>query len=690
MKKLALSSLACATALFVFADTAFAHGGQFRGGQYRGPGDVVPPDTGTPSTPSTPSPTTPGAPAPGAPAPAAPTTPGPAAPGSPTTPMPGVPSGGRGGPTTGRGASTTTDDLSGWVFWWEFNKDPFIRLKDAIHKREAITGSDEFFMGPTRRVASTDSAKPSKTDIIETILPALKRALDSTDQRDITGACMIAMAKIGENHPKFDLLPIFTKTIVSFDQEIRETAALAMGISQMPNAIQPLRHLALDDAKGRKIVEKAEVDPRTRSFALYGMGLIAYATEDVAVKKVTLETAAKILRKDKAMNRNLLVAAVNAIGLLNPDRGQESDPESLLNKALDELDDFYGKKLGRGRQLMQSHVPPAVCKLLGRGSEGRRQTYKELYRKELTSGKRRSNDVYRGAAIALGQLAEPAEKNAKEARYSKALLEYAITKKGKDEQARYFAMMSLGQIGGDANATELLRVLAKGKKALERPWAALSLGVMCFNKFEADDAATVDITIGDAIMKQFRKVKTPQSRSAFAIAMGLARYRDAASELVTTLIAKKHQDQFAGYLCIGLALMDYKNAKSLIHEICRNAVRRPILLQQAAVALGKMGDRSVTDTLTKMLGEESGNLAKLSALAGALGFIGDRRTIKPLTKMLFNEDLTPISRAFAAVALGGVADKEPLPWNSKIACNMNYRAVVETLTGAGTGVLDIL
>ena len=175
-------------------------------------------------------------------------------------------------------------------------------------------------------------------------------------------------------------------------------------------------------------------------------------------------------------------------------------------------------------------------------------------------------------------------------------------------------MISLGQIGGNANSFELLKVLSKGKKALERPWAALSLGVMCFHRFAADDSATVETTIGDAMMKQFRGVKTPQSRSAFAIAMGLARYHDAASDLVSTLLLKKHQDEFAGYLCIGLALMDYKKAKPQIHEICRMAVRRPVLLQQAAVALGKLGDRSVTDTLTHMLSQESTNLAKLSAI----------------------------------------------------------------------------
>ncbi|MEE2887128.1 MAG: HEAT repeat domain-containing protein, partial [Planctomycetota bacterium] len=133
-----------------------------------------------------------------------------------------------------------------------------------------------------------------------------------------------------------------------------------------------------------------------------------------------------------------------------------------------------------------------------------------------------------------------------------------------------------------------------------------------------------------------------------------------------------------------------QKAKEDIHDVVRKSVRRPDLLKQAAIALGKLGDKTVTQTLTGMLQEKETNLAKLSAIASALSFIGDRRTIQPLKKMLFDDNLTPLSRAFAAVALGGVADKEPLPWNSKIARNMNYRGAVETLTQSGTGVLDIL
>ncbi|MEE9128339.1 MAG: hypothetical protein V3U11_14500, partial [Planctomycetota bacterium] len=614
-------------------------------------------------------------------------TPGPSAPSGPTTPTPSSASGGS-GPTTGPRGSAIGDDLTKWQFWWEFNKDPFINLKDAIHRPEITTGSDDFFMGPSRRVASSDTAKPSKVDIMETILPALKRAIDNTGQRDITSSCIVAMAKIGEDHSKFKILPIFKKTLVSFDQEIRETAALAMGISQKTQAIAPLQHLVLDDAAGRKLVQKSFVDDRTRSFAAYGMGLIAHASDDVNVKRMTLETMAQILRNKNIVDRNIRVAAINAIGLLNPSHQNEADPNSILSKALAELDKFYSLKLGRGQELIQSHVPPAVAKLLGRGSEGRRTEYKDLYHKELTSGKKRSNDIYRAAAIALGQLAQPQETNNDDKKYSVALLDYF--KKGKNPQARYFAAMSLGQIGGDSNKSHLLTILRKGKKTLEKPWAALALGVYCFNAFEKDPSANPDATVGEALLKQFREVRAPQARSAFAIAMGLARYRDAANDILELLLEEKHKDELAGYLSIGLALMDYIKAKSEIHEICRNSVRRPERLKQTAVALGKLGDRTVTDTLTEMLSQENNNLAKLSALAGALGFIGDRRTIKPLVKMLFNDKLGDLSRAFAAVALGGVADKEKLPWNSKIARNMNYRASVETLTGSGAGVLDIL
>ena len=114
--------------------TTLAHGGK-----YRGPGDVVPPGArGGPTTggPAIPGPITPGPRAPGAPIPAGPTTPG-SAPGGPSTGGPSAPGSGT-GPRTGPRGIYIGADLSKWQFWWEFNKDPFINLKDAIHALSLI------------------------------------------------------------------------------------------------------------------------------------------------------------------------------------------------------------------------------------------------------------------------------------------------------------------------------------------------------------------------------------------------------------------------------------------------------------------------------------------------------------------------------------------------------------------------
>ena len=124
MKKLILSGIALAVATFSVADLAWAHGGQ-----YRGPGDTVPPNPGGRGgrTPGPSGPSTPGPGGPSTPGPGGPSTPGPAGPG---TGGPGGP-GPAAGPTTG--GIQIEDDLNRWEFWWEFNKDPFIKLKEAIH-----------------------------------------------------------------------------------------------------------------------------------------------------------------------------------------------------------------------------------------------------------------------------------------------------------------------------------------------------------------------------------------------------------------------------------------------------------------------------------------------------------------------------------------------------------------------------
>jgi hypothetical protein len=675
MKNLLLSSLACAA--FV-TGSAFAHGGQ-----YRGPGDVVPPNPGGggPKTPGPGGPSTPGPGGPSTPGPSGPSTPGPS---GPTTGGPSGPGASR-GPTTGPKGIQLDDDLTQWQFWWEFNKDPYIRLKEAIHAGGPASGGDLVFIGVTKRGEAKDVMKPSETEKKE-LLPTLKRALDgSGDDRDITSSCMVAMAKIGMD---VKILDEFKKRLTSKDQEIREVAALAMGISQMKEAVDAyLVPVVEDNQKGRELTGRSEVDDRTRSFACYGLGLIAYAVNDADVKARCFTTLKKVLEDERIVSRNIKIAAINGLRLMHT-QPQDEKQKKLLDDCIDTLWSYYSKDLGQGEQQIQSHVPPAIATLLGRGGDTTGK-FKDVLAGELSNDKKRATTIYQSAALALGQLVQSKEENSKDEKYSKVLQKYY--EDGKEPQARYFALMSLGLIGGEDNKAFLLKALDKGKKAIEKPWAAMALGVQAFHRNQALGAnATPDRTLADALRNELKTNSTPGTIAAMAIALGLSRSVDAETDLVELLQKFKSQDEVAGYLSIGLALMGATKAIEDIKVIVKNSVRRPDLLKQAAIALGKLGDKEVTTLLQTILAEDDQNLAKLSAVASALAFIGDRRSIEPLKKMLFDESLTPLSRAFAAVALGGVADKEDLPWNSKIGVGLNYRASVETLTNRQSGILDIL
>ncbi len=658
------------------------------GGIYRGPEDVVPPPgsggrTGGPRGPAGPTtgaPRSPTAPVPAGTGPAGPTTGGPRNPG------------GRGGAGGRTGGIQLTADLSTWRYWWEFNKHSYIGLREAIHQTGPITGSDVFWLG-TRRQQSQNMLAPTNTQIHQDVLPSLKRAIDSTEQRDIVSSCMIAMAKIGQDHEKFKLVDVFAPRLARNNQEIRETAALAMGISAVPSekAFDHLIALAHDSDTGRKL-SGGKVSNRTRSFALYGLGLYANEHSSPSIKRRAL-TAMRAVLNDKGRDRNIKVAAIQGIGMLAIDRVA---PESqlLMNEALDALLDYYTQKAGAGRQLVQSHCPTAITKLIGT-DHSRSTEFRQLFAAELDGKKkgRRGSDLARSAVLALGQLCAAHDSKASvHAHYSKLLTDTYNTHK--DGQTRYFSLLSLGQIGGKENRRFLLRILERGNKQLERPWAALALGVQAFAKYQvmtAQDAhVDPDVLVGEALLAQLKAAKSPELVGALGVALGLTRYPEAAPTMRKRMVGDMQKAEQAGYLCLGLALMRDQTSREVIQQTMAASSRRTSLFVQAAIALGVLGDKSAAEALHKKLEDEDANLATLSAIAEALGQIGDRRSIEPLKQALFDETRGDLHRAFAAVSLGAVADRAMLPWHSKISKNINYRAAVESLTNQQSGVLDIL
>ena len=707
MKKLVLAAALLAGGTLGLQTPTFAHGGQ-----YRGPGDTVPSGGGGS-----------GGGGGAAPAPSGPNSPNPSGPASPGASTPGAPGGSS--PTTG-GGTNSGPDLTIWSFWWEFNKEPYLNLKSAVWSGDTESGTDGWFLGKGQKTQGKDSLRPSKEQIRQTIVPALLQALEKETNNDIVTGSMIALAKIGDatnatGESEFE--KVISKFLSDGNQEISETAAVSLGILANPASVATLASLLQDSADGRKLTN-GEVNYRTRAFAAYGLGLIGARTSDEEVRKEIVKQLRQTIESDDTKSRDLAVSCIVAMGLVPldtieppadaiPEDAKKAKKEILLPpetsrvSQLKYLLDYLTND--DNRFLVRAHCPTALARLIEGLPEGDPKTDPNCYaawRKNVADvllervderGPEKQREVVQSCVLALGLLGnnDGVDEVSKDIREALA----KVAKDIADQQAKNFSMIAMAKAGGTMGAGDtdkgrdeavkfLLGQLSKGKSTI-RPWAALSVGVM----IERLNRAGNGDGLGDlqaALRKSLADEKDKQRVGAYAIAAGMAGDIEANGILLEKL-DKIADDTARGYVAVGLGLNNAREAIEPIQKIIADSKYRPDLLKQAAIALGLLGDKEIVDDLTGMLAEAKG-LATQAAISSALGFIGDARSVDPLVEMLQNQDLTDRARGFAAVALGIVADKEELPWNTKIALDLNYRASVETLVDArnGTGILDIL
>lgn len=683
MKRLILLAAVLAAGSFALSDISNAHGGS-----YRGPGDTVPPG-GTGGGGNGPAPTTPGGPGP--------TTGSPSTPGGPTQPKgpTGATTGGRGPTPATTGALTGTQDGS-WETWWGYNKDGYLQLKRAIHTSRVHT--TDFFGG------TEPTLRPSEETIRTKIVPALKHALATERANDIVTGSMIALAKIGDvvngDDGSSEFAPLFVPFLKDPNQEIAETAAVALGILGSAPSFATLKALALDTPEGRTAVGGGEVPFRTRAFATYGLGLLGPRTNDELLHKDIVRTLVEIVDSPKSATRDVKVAGLIAFGLVpltwDAENAQATskDPSLSRQAQLRWLDQkLVDKEL---HDQIRAHVPTAIARLSAGASDEMRRATLAAFLDVIAPFSKHDKFVRQSTVIALGTLAQlgDGELDAK----TVAALQSIIKEKRDDMQTRDFAAIALAQIGGrgTGNVADeqrnglrnfLLEQASRGDSHM-RPWAGLAVGVM--EREVKDAGGTTPLSVSETLRSLFTAAKSPETVGALAISLGISRDSDA-SKLLAARLTEIEVPNTQGYLCVALGLLDHTESIQGIKGIVKSSKFKPELLRQAAIGLGLLGDKDLVTDLVEMLGVAQG-LSSQAAIASALGFIGDARSIDPLVGMLERKaDMTDTARGFAAVALGIVADKEMLPWNSKISVNINYVATTSTLTdSSGTGILDIL
>ena len=672
------------------------------GGTYSGPGDTVPGGGGGggggggPSTPGPAGPSTPG--------PAGPSTPGPAGPGTPGA----GPGAGPSKPSTGGGGSSGPD-LTVWTFWWEFNKAPYINLKAHIHSGGTKTGSDDFFLGFGEQEQAKDSMRPTEAQIRQKVVPALLRALEKETNNDIVTGALIALAKIGDEKTEAAESE-FEKTISKFlgdsNQEISETAAVALGILANDASVETLKELVYDTARGRKLVQDTnEVNYRTRAFAAYGLGLIGARTADDAVRQECAKYLLDVLHTDDSSTRDIKVACLVSLSLVPVQQmeapelaeGEVAAPHQSRTGMVDAVLAFLDNE--EENYLVRAHAPVTLARLIEGMPEDLYDTYKQRVCEDLLEriGKhsKAENEILQSCAIGLGLLGDnDNEKVDAEIRKALMAIDHA------DIQTDYFAHIGLAHVAAtpgntEASPGECLKDVNKwfekklgGRKPDARAWAALGIGVL--GAAQGDNGETPNADLIRALRLKLADAKNPGEVGAYAVSCGILNDLEAEKLLVEKLQTIKDEEA-RGYVCIGLGLMGASAAVEDIEKIIEESKYRPDLLRAAAISLGLLGDKQLVDKLIEML-RTSSSLATQASLSSALGFIGDSRSIDPLVEMLEDKSITERARGFAAAALGIVADKEQLPWNSKISVDLNYRAATVTLNAneAGTGIVNIL
>jgi HEAT repeat protein len=690
MKKLILLSTLATAGTLGLQSISSAHGGT-----YRGPGDTVPAGGGGGGGGGA-SPTGPGA--------SGPSTGGPAGPSTPSPAGPGVPTGGPGGrpaaPSTG---GNTGPDLTTWDFWWGFNKDQYLNLKAAIYTG-IITGSDDFFLGQGTKNQARNQLKPSEEAIRGKIVPALKEALAAEHSNDIVTGALIALAKIGDVKTESgasEFEPLLAKFLSDSNQEIAETASVALGILANDASVKVLSDLALDKPDGRKLVGNKEVNFRSRAFAAYGLGLIGYRTASNQVRQDIAGILIDLLEKPESSTRDVKVAALISLGLVPVEVDKSESPEGKQNYSSSRqteikfVEKFFQND--NNNYLTRAHAPTTLARLLKGAPPEMKEGVAKMLLTAIGNQSKERDEVQQSCVLALGQIGD-SDKDKIDGEIRDTLKRIA---EDGDQQSRNFAMIALGQVGGRVGEGEeadkgikqvrddLLTFLTKGKNHI-RPWAGLGIGVMERSILDNSQSGfTPSSTSKDALRSTLKDASNPSHTGAYSIAIGIAKDTEA-KDLLRDKLKNAPGDEAKGNVAVSLGLIDARDAIKDIQDIVRESKYKPDLLKQAAIGLGLLGDKDLVPELVKML-EEAKGYSSQAAIASALGFIGDSRSIDPLVEMLKRKDITESARGFAAVALGIVADKETFPWNSKISTNINYRANTTTLTGENaTGILDIL
>jgi len=602
--------------------------------------------------------------------------------------------------------SIPVDTSTSWDTWWRFNRAPFLRLKDHVYAPASPRTGADAYLGRGNHLAQASSLRPSDSQLRNQVLPVLMEVLRTERDDALIASALIAIAKTARTLEEGEKASAEEAIVQHLDHAnlfVSEAAVVAYGLLSLDPTAPVLAAILLDAPRGHQLLGVTRIPYRTRSYAAFGLGLLAEVTEKDDVRRYITHKLIEALEADDTPSPDFAVACLSALSLIELDKagaGKATDRDGTpsadrtgqLSYLLDYFDDSRQERVSR------AHALTALTRIWEDIPNARREELKEeigpILLDTLRNHSRERNEVLQSCVLAMAKVAD-SDKDDLDSAMRRQLMKVQGTIS--DQQTRAFTLIALGEIasrrgrGNDPGSAAaeiqkyLLNQLGRGKTYL-RPWAGLGLGLYGFQQMEQGFEAPADIS--SALRSALKSARTPAETSAYCTALGLVRDTESL-ELILEAFESAPSEDAREHAAVALGMLSTREAIEPLKDLLERSEFQPQRIFAAAVALGLSGDKGAVPMLVEML-HKANSFPSQSAIAFALGNIGDTRAIPPLVAMVKDQQLTSRSRAMAVVALGAVADTRPMPWNWSYSGAANYQSAPSTFFDpGGNGVLNI-
>ncbi len=518
-----------------------------------------------------------------------------------------------------------------WEFWWENNKDLFLNLKDRLIKTSNTSGSIGFLTGRGRKSDTAgNSRRPTRAMINSEVIPPLIDLINAEDNRDIIDSAILALGRIGQDDMALDILEAAQPLLEHPEISVQSSTTLALGVLGATQATPLLKDLMADTSNGRQMTGGGEVPWLVRAFAALSLGL----TNDPDAVQPLID----VIENLSDANKDIKVCAVVALGLMENDQSPAAIAflsQKLNDRKLDALIKSYipttlGKLAGRDNPEVVKPVLDAFTDRdannfvrqsaaigLGRVANITDEDALEALMDYIQEGKDVQTRHF--CLISLAKIAAADTDMQASQKSHERIVKMLMTELTKPSFKGHESWAGLASaLYGRAHTDKQPMMIERLKQAYEdqsdpsyKAAFAVALGLL-----GSKEMAVV-------IYEDFLKSKNNDFRGYAAISLGLTNHTEAAEALRNICRNKTTSPTFRLQVATALGLMSDEEAVGTLIETLGTAETLGVS-SAVAKALGLIGDQDAISPLRDIAQDDSNNDLTRAFACVALGIVGEK------------------------------------------------------------------